>query len=273
MTADEILNARDHRPFPAPERPWVMRQEWHDLLFAHWAFDPGLIRPLVPAQLPLDLWRGQAYLAVAPFVVRGLRPRGMPSLAGISNFPEVNVRTYVTVEDKPGVYFFSLDAGNLSAVVGARVAYRLPYYLARMRIANSLPETPAYHPNTRKLRVSGAPVVGRVVYSSRRVAWKNRPENPELRITYSPCGDVLPWEQPSRAVERFLTERYCLYTVRAGRIYRANIHHVPWPLQPATAEIEKNTIAAPLGLRLEGKPLLHFSRFLDVLVWSPVRAG
>ena len=252
MTADEILSARDHRPFPVPEKPWVMRQEWHDLLFAHWALDPDLIRPLVPAQLPLDLWQGQAYLAVAPFVVRDLRPRGMPSLWGISNFPEVNVRTYVTVEDKPGVYFFSLDAGNLSAVIGARVTYRLPYYPARMRIANT---------------------DGRFVYTSRRVARQNRPDNPELRITYSPCGDVLPWEPPSQSLERFLTERYCLYTVRTGRIFRANIHHAPWPLQPATAEIEKNTMTVPLNVALEGKPLLHFSRFLDVLVWSPERVG
>lgn len=252
MTADEILSARNHRPFPLPEKPWVMRQEWHDLLFAHWALDPDLIRPLVPAQLPLDLWEGQAYLAVAPFVVRALRARGMPSLWGISNFPEVNVRTYVTVEDKPGVYFFSLDAGNLSAVIGARVTYRLPYYPARMRIADT---------------------DGRFVYTSRRVARQNRPDNPELRITYSPCGDVLPWKPPSQSLERFLTERYCLYTVRTGRVVRANIHHVPWPLQPATAEIEKNTMTLPLNVALEGKPLLHFSRFLDVLVWSPERVG
>ena len=252
MTADEILSARDHRPFPVPEKPWVMRQEWHDLLFAHWALAPDLIRPLVPAQLPLDLWQGQAYLAVAPFVVRALRPRGMPSLWGISNFPEVNVRTYVTVGDKPGVYFFSLDAGNLSAVVGARVTYRLPYYPARMRIAKT---------------------DGQFVYTSRRVAPQNRPDHPELRITYSPCGDVLPWKPPSQSLERFLTERYCLYTVRTARVFRANIHHVPWPLQPATAEIEKNTMTAPLNVALEGKPLLHFSRFLDVLVWPPERAG
>lgn len=248
MTSDEILSARDHRPFPLPEKPWAMRQEWHDLLFAHWAFDPELIRPLVPAQLPLDLWQGQAYVAVAPFLVRALRPRGMPSLPGISNFPEVNVRTYVTVEDKPGVYFFSLDAGNLSAVLGARVTYRLPYYPARMRVTES---------------------GGRFVYSSRRVTRKNRSDKPELRIAYSPCGDVLPWQPLSQSLERFLTERYCLYTVSAGRAYRANIHHLPWPLQPATAEIEKNTMTAPLNLTLLGKPLLHFARFLDVLVWPP----
>jgi uncharacterized protein YqjF (DUF2071 family) len=251
-TANEILDTRDHRPFPLPARRWMMRQEWHNLLFAHWSFDPDLIRPLVPTELTLDLWQGRAYVAVTPFVLRHLRPRGTPHLPGISNFPEVNVRTYVRFRDQPGVYFFSLDAGNLSAVAGARMMYRLPYHLARMTVAD---------------------VDGQIAYSSRRVSPRNAPETPELHISYSPCGDVLSWSSPSESLERFLTERYCLYTVTAGRIYRTQIHHVPWPLQPASAEIQKNTMVAPLRLPLEGKPLFHFSRFIDVLVWWPERVA
>jgi uncharacterized protein len=250
MTADEILQARHHRPFPLPAKPWVMRQEWHNLLFAHWSFDPDLIRPLVPTELNLDLWQGRAYIAVTPFVIRGLRPRGTPSLPGISNFPEVNVRTYVRFRDQPGVYFFSLDAGNLSAVAGARMMYKLPYYPARMTVADA---------------------DGQIVYSSRRVSRGSALDNPELRIAYAPSGDALPWTPPSESLERFLTERYCLYNVRAGRIYRTHIHHVPWELQPARAEIARNTMAAHLQLPLEGSPLVHFSRFIDVLVWWPER--
>jgi uncharacterized protein len=252
MTADEILHARDHRLFPLPARPWVMRQEWHNLLFAHWSFDPELIRPLVPTELNLDLWQGRAYVAVTPFVLRNLHPRGTPSLPGISNFPEVNVRTYVSFRDRPGVYFFSLDAGNLSAVAGARIMYKLPYYKARMTVAD---------------------VDGGIAYSSRRVSRGSAPEHPELRIAYAPCGDVLPWKPPSESLERFLTERYCLYTVSAGRINRTHIHHVPWPLQPASAEIQKNTMVAPLRLPLEGMPFFYFSRSIDVLVWWPERVA
>ena len=252
MTADEILDTRDHRPFPLPAKPWVMRQEWHNLLFAHWSVDPDLIRPLVPAQLSLDLWQGRAYIAVAPFVIRGLRARGTPGLPGISNFPEVNVRTYVRFRDQPGVYFFSLDAGNLSAVAGARMMYKLPYYSARMTVAD---------------------VDGQIVYTSRRVSRGSAMETPELRVAYALCGDVLPWKPPSESLERFLIERYCLYNVGARRLYRTHIHHVPWPLQPASADIQKNTMVAPLRLPLEGMPLLHFSRSIDVLVWWPERVA
>src|SRR5689334_14368961 len=114
MTDKEILAVREHRPFPLPNSPWMMRQEWHDLLFAHWAFTPELVRPLVPTQLELDLWHGAAYVGVVPFVIRNLRPRGVPPLPVLSHFPEINVRTYVTYRGIPGVWFFSLDAGNLS---------------------------------------------------------------------------------------------------------------------------------------------------------------
>src|SRR5215475_2042377 len=134
MTAQEILNEQAHRPFPLPDKPWAMRQEWHDLLFAHWALDPAVLRRLVPQHLNLDLWRGQAYIAVTPFVIRRLRPRGMPAMPVISRFPEVNVRTYVEFGGMPGVFFFSLDAANLSAVLAARTMYRLPYYHAQMRV-------------------------------------------------------------------------------------------------------------------------------------------
>lgn len=245
MTADEILAAVSHRTFPLANRRWFARQEWHDLLFAHWRVPVDLLRQKVPPQLELDLWQGEAYVGVVPFLLRNMRPRSLPAMPVISHFAEINVRTYVTYKGIPGVYFFSLDAANLSAVLGARFAYALPYYHARFEITKQ-PEG--------------------VSYSSRRL---QRPKPAEFRATYRPSSEVHSYEPPERSLERFLTERYCLYAVTKRHVYRTVVHHLPWPLQSAEATIERNTMTAPLGIGLSERPLLHFSQFMDVLTWLP----
>ncbi len=250
MTAEEILAVSDHRTFPLPKAPWVMRQEWHDLLFAHWPVPVDLLREKVPLQLELDLWRGEAYVGVVPFVIRNLRPRGIPALPVLSHFAEINVRTYVTCSGIPGVYFFSLDAANLSAVLGARLLYALPYFHAHFDISRAGNE---------------------VHYESRRL---QRPKPAEFRANYRPVSDVLAWLPPKESLERFLAERYCLYAVSGRHVYRTTVHHLPWPLQLATAEMTANSMTNPVGVPLLGPPpLLHFSKFMDVLTWLPERAG
>ena len=114
--------------------PWIMTQRWNDLLFLHYSLPPEVIRPLVPDVLTLDTYQQRAWVSVTPFWINHLRPPGVPSLPWFSHFAEINVRTYVTRDGKPGVYFFSLDASNLSAVWGARVFYRLPYWQAAMKV-------------------------------------------------------------------------------------------------------------------------------------------
>ena len=250
MTASEILAVRHHRPFPLPSSRWSMRQEWHNLLFAHWAIPGDTVRALIPRELRphLDLWDGHAYVGVVPFTIRNLRPRGVPPFPPLSNFAEINVRTYVTVDGKPGVYFFSLDAENVSAVIGARAVYGLPYFKAIFRI-----ETEGHA----------------VRYRSHRTM---SPRPADFRAEYAPVSEDLPWRPNDESVERFLTERYCLYAVIAGHVYRTNIHHLPWPLQQAAAGIDTNSMAETVPLTLAGQPsLLHFSKFLDVLVWWPER--
>jgi len=237
------LKSVAHRPWPLPESPWVMAQTWHDLLLAHWQIVHDVIRKLVPEPLALDSFHGQCWIAVTPFHMSGVRARGLPALPGLSRFAELNVRTYVTLDDKPGVFFFSLDAANLPAVFAARTLYRLPYFHADMSVD--------VKPNS-------------VRYHSRRYR-----REAEFRGVYRPVGEV----QLRRhgTPEHWLTERYCLYTVAKGRVYRGEIHHQPWPLQDADAEIKTNTMAAASGITLpDTKPLLHFSRRLDVLVW-PLR--
>jgi uncharacterized protein YqjF (DUF2071 family) len=129
-TLDEL----GHRPWPLPDGPWVQGQTWCDLLFAHWRVPADRLRRVMPPALPLHLYDdGSAWLGITPFVVKGLRLRGTPPLPWVSHFPELNVRTYVEIDGRPGIYFFSLDAGRRAAVIAARRLYRLPYFHARMR--------------------------------------------------------------------------------------------------------------------------------------------
>jgi uncharacterized protein YqjF (DUF2071 family) len=220
-----------------------MGQTWYDLLFAHWALSPETLEPLIPEPLELDLRDDKAWLGVTPFVIGGLRLRGTPPLPWLSRFPELNVRTYVVYGGRPGIYFFSLDAARVAAVAAARRVYRLPYFQARMDACRDGES---------------------VRYQSTRLDASGRPA--ELRARYGPTGPRLPVDDGS--LERWLAERYCLYVVdERKRALRADIHHLPWPLRPAGADIERNTMAAPLGIELNSDPLLHYSARQDTLIW------
>lgn len=241
----EIPNA-DHRPWPLPDRPPVMAQTWHDLLFAHWPVPVGELRMVVPPALAIDTYEGEGWVGVVPFRMSGVRLRGLPMAPGLSALPELNLRTYVSVGGKPGVYFFSLDAGNPVAVAVARAWYHLPYYNARMSTQRD---------------------GDRISYRSRR-AHPGAP--PALFVgRYRPTGPA--YLSRSGTLEYWLTERYCLYTTdRRGRVVRAEIHHAPWPLQSAAAEISRNTLPEAHGIRLpDTPPLLYFTQRLEVVAWSP----
>jgi uncharacterized protein len=223
-----------------------MEQTWNDLLFAHWPIPPELMRALVPPQLSLDTLEGYCWIAVAPFHMTGVRPRLIPPIPRVSAFPELNVRTYVSFGGKPGVWFFSLDAASRLAVWTARLSYRLPYFFARMKVEEK---------------------GGRIDYSSRRVNG-----NAQLRAQYLPVRPVR--LRAPGSLEHWLTERYCLYTIARDSVFRAEIHHEPWPLQDAEAEISQNTMAKAAGIELpQMAPVLHFAKRLQVLVWplKPVR--
>jgi uncharacterized protein len=127
----ESLRQTDHRPWPLPDRPWLMGQTWEDLLFAHWRVPADELRRLLPRALELDTFADEAWLGITPFRLTGLRARGTVPLPRVSTFLELNVRTYVTVEGKGGIWFFSLDATSALAVAGARRAYHLPYFPTR----------------------------------------------------------------------------------------------------------------------------------------------
>jgi hypothetical protein len=247
MTSQQSLSSINTRPWPPPDSPWVMTQVWRKLLFAHWSVPAETMRPLLPVGLALDTWDGQAWLGIVPFQMERVHFRRLPGIPTATRFAELNVRTYVTAEDKPGVYFFSLDAGSLLAVLGARALFALPYYHARFAIAT---EDDTIHYRCERLG-SGKPGA---VFEAR----------------YQPTGPVQV-AQPG-SLEDWLTARYCLYTTRGSRLMRGEVQHALWPLQSATAEIVRNTIAEPVGIRLPATPpLLYYSEQLEVVVW-PLRA-
>src|SRR5579862_4986473 len=128
------LKCLSHRPWALPAGPWIMAQNWHDLLFAHWPVSAEAVRRVVPRELELDCFEGQHWIGVVPFRMEGVRLRGTPAVPALSAFPELNVRTYVTAGGKPGVWFFSLDAASRVAVEMARVWFHLPYFRARMSL-------------------------------------------------------------------------------------------------------------------------------------------
>jgi uncharacterized protein YqjF (DUF2071 family) len=237
------LDATEHRPWPIPERPWSWRQTWCDLLFAHWPIAVDRLRAVVPSSLTIQQFDGTAWIGVVPFRMEGVMRRPLPDLPWVSAFPELNVRTYVERDGKAGVWFFSLDASNSLAVWAARRFFHLPYFRASMQAVR---RGDAVH--YRSHRASG---------------------NAAFEARYEPTSG--PYTSTPGTLEHWLTERYCLFAESPDRrIFSTDVHHRPWPLQRAQADITRNTMLESQGLPVgDGVPVLHFSRRLDVIVWSP----
>jgi uncharacterized protein YqjF (DUF2071 family) len=221
-----------------------MRQNWHHLLFLHWAVSPERLRPLVPPELELDLFDGRAYVGLIPFTMTGVRPVWAPAVPGLSSFHETNVRTYIHCAGRdPGVWFFSLDAANPVAVALARAFFHLPYYHARMRLEH---------------------MAGAIAYTSRRLRPRSSPAT--CAITAVPLGSAAPAQ--AGTLEHFLVERYFLYATHRGRLHRGQVHHTPYPLQAAEVTALDETMLAAAGIaRPDETPLGHFARRVQVEVF------
>lgn len=245
---ESVLSRVEHRPYPIHAGSWAMGMSWRNLLFMHWPVEVDALRPLVPPALSLDTFEGSAWLGVVPFGMTGVRPRFLPAVPRLSDFPEINLRTYVTAEGRSGVWFFSLDAHNPLAVRVARATFHLPYFDAEM-----------------SCRASGDEVDYRSFRTHRGAP------RAEFAARYRPVGN--PFESGPGTIENFLTERYCLYSAdRKGDVRRGEVHHQLWPLQPAEAEVHSLAMTQQIGVKLpDTSPLIHFARRLDVLAWLPRR--
>jgi len=223
-----------------------MYQTWGKLLFLHWSIPVEKLRPFVPPRLEIDTWNGTAWIGITPFTMWGIRPAFLPAIPGTSSSHELNVRTYVHLNGVPGVWFFSLDANNALAVLGARLFFGLPYYDARMTLAEEGEKVRF----TSRRNHSGAPP------AELSAAWTR--------------GAGLPEAKPG-TLEFFLIERYALYALRRRDIWRARIHHRPWPLRRAALSSFRSTmLASPRLPEPKGEPLLHAqAEPLEVEIWSP----
>jgi uncharacterized protein YqjF (DUF2071 family) len=226
----------------------IMHQHWGSLLFMHWPVPADLLRPLIPDPLAIDTYEGLAWIGITPFTMWGVRPAFTPPLPSLSESHELNVRTYVHLDGVPGVWFFSLDANNSIAALGARIAFHLPYFNARMSLER----------RDRNL-----------YFASRRDHARATPAEFEAVWT---VGERLGEAQPG-SLEFFLVERYCLYSAHAGRLYRARILHSPWPLHAARLLSCRSTMIEAQGLLSPvGGPLLHQQgEPLKVRVWPKIR--
>ena len=228
------------------DAPWI-EQSWEHLLFAHWPVPAAALRPHVPARLPLDLHDGCAWIGLVAFLMRRTRLASALPPRGLAPIPELNVRTYVTYRGSPGIWFLSLDARSRPTVLGGRSVFHLPYHHADMA-ARRNGDTVVY----RSRRAGGGPPAA-------------------FEATYRATGPVtIP---PAASFDRWATQRLRLFAGdRRGRIWRTEIEHAPWPLQPAEATLDARSLFASHGLlQPDVDPILHFAARLDVRGWPPVR--
>ncbi len=218
---------------------------WTDLAFLHWPVEPDALRHLVPRELDIDTFDGQAWLGIVPFRMEGVRLRGAPPVPTAHEFSEINVRTYVRDQRLGGVWFFSLDAASRLAVRGARLLYNLPYFFAEMKTTR---HGDAVDYRSRRVH-AGAPAAA-------------------FDASYSPLSDV--YHAAPGTLDHFLVERYRLFTHSARRgLGYVEIDHAPWPLQKAAATIASNTMAQAAGVALHSlPPVVHYAGVLDVVAWT-----
>lgn len=213
---------------------------WRHLLFENYPVDPEVMDAHLPDSLAPDTFDGSAWLSVVPFTNVNVRPKGLPTQLGV-RLPELNVRTYVTRDGVPSVYFFSLDAQGVSSVIGARLFHHLPYFYARISLEWS---------------------DGRVQFASRRLHPGSRPAHYEA--SYWPVDE--PFSAPNDPFGEFLVERYRFYTeAQDGSIRYTDVDHEPWTLYPAAAEITTSTLLKSHGFaEPEAEPVCYYSPGLDV---------
>ncbi|MBS4176485.1 YqjF family protein [Lederbergia citrea] len=242
MLHNEFLET-DQRPFPLPSNPWLFTQTWDKLLFCHWSLPAELLRAHVPNDVDLDLFNGEAWIAIIPFKVNHMRVHGIPEIPYLNSYLELNLRTYVKYKGTPGIYFFTLDANKWSAVIGAKIGAQLPYRHSLMKM--NIKENKVYFQSKRKHPGSS---------------------KESFYINYQSDSNLYLPEVES--LEYWLFERYCFFTTRGKHLYRGDIHHDRWRVSKAKATIQANSLVPFLPQKyFERQPLLHLSASKQVFAW------
>ena len=242
-SADHTLKQTDHRPWALPRRSWLWSQQWRSLLFAHWSLSEEAVRPHVPTRLEIDTKDNAAWVSVVGFRMSHVRPRRLPSLPPVSNFLELNLRTYVRLDGRPGVFFLSIHASKRLAVRVAKWFSPLPYAYARMDCSQKKGEY--------RFQCDSAEQAGAI-----------------FAAHYQPASEV--YTASGDSLTEWLLERYCLYAGNSsGALVSTEVHHAPWAVQDVILEISSNTLGRPFGLNLSPTPdQVHFSPGVNALAWS-----
>lgn len=239
-----VMSEAERRPNPLPDRPWIMYQEWHNVLFCSWPIAVDQLRPLVPPELELDTFDGTAWFSLLPMVMERLHLRFLPPVPGTSNFNEINLRTYVRYQGEPGVYFFKIFARSWLGALMARLAFHLPYEYTDIDLVKS------------KDSFAMQTVDGKIN---------------QMSVRYQPSGT--PAEPPVDSREHFLIERYADFAAdEDGTVYRGDIQHARWKTQPVEAKFETLTILVAAGLKpLQPDPFFAYSPQTESLIWVPIK--
>ena len=242
----KILTKQEHRPYPLPDLPWVSTQRWEDVLFLHWPVSPDVLTPHIPQNLQLDLYEGTAWIGIVFFQVKGMRLRSMPALPWLSSYLQLNVRTYVTCNGLPGVYFFSLNVDSKFACLMAKTVYSLPFRRANMKM-----DKQGDYINMVSVRKKG-----------------QFPE--ELSCSYTPVSSV--FQAQINTFDHWLLERYCLWNIKNNHLYRTDIHHTKWNFQKVEVMIRSNSMVGfEHRICFQDHPVVHYAAMKQALFWLPVK--
>ena len=236
--ADQILASTGNRQYPLPEKKWKYFQQWYDTIFLHWEVPVYFLQEHIPKEIELDTFNNMAWVSLVAFEVRNMKLRNTPSLPYVSNFQEINLRTYVIKDGKPGIYMFSIETDKLIEVLLTRVFIGLPYKKSKIK-------------RTRK-----------------RIVSQNKALNQRLDIT---IGKTRPLAEKTN-LDFWLTERHCLYETCGNKICRFDIHHKQWELKNLSVSINDILYAAGKYNVNILPDKIQYSEKLDVILWGKENA-
>ncbi len=236
--AKDILRETSHRPWEIPQGQWSYYQEWNEALFLHWKIPVEIIQELIPTGLTLDTFNGNAWVSVVAFTMEDIRPFALPSVSFVSDFYEINVRTYVVNNGKAGVYFVNIEAQKMLSVFLAKALSGLPYEKSDMR------------------RAAG-------YYKS-----DNHYKGFSLEASYDEgetAYDLTP-------LDKWLVERYCLFVNNNDELYCYEIHHLPWEIRKVKLDkLQLNYKIGNLAIGSTSPDLTHYSPGVQVLAWKRIK--
>ena len=239
MSIPDILATTFHRTRKLPSGPWKYYQEWNDALFLHWEIPVDILRKSVPENLKLDLFEGKAYVSLVAFTMQKIRPKNLPAVAYISDFHEINLRTYIKNDNKKGVYFLNIEAEKTLSAFIARKMSGLPYGKSAINRANES-------------------------YVS---------VNAEKGFSLDAQFEVREIVADKSDLDKWLTERYCLYLDQDKKMYRYEVHHKEWELK--NVKINRLNLKYNIGefsLPQETPELVHYSEGVKVVAWGKEEA-